>query len=44
MVDNPMLVNIEILQTLETAVVISGSHNDELEIKAYTNRDYHKKV
>jgi type I restriction enzyme R subunit len=43
MVDNPMLVNIEILQTLETAVVISGSHNDELEIKAYTNRDYHKK-
>ncbi len=38
-----MLVNIEILQTLETAVVISGSHNDELEIKAYTNSDYHKK-
>ncbi|MDD3743500.1 MAG: hypothetical protein PHX54_07770, partial [Lentimicrobiaceae bacterium] len=28
---------------LETAVVISGSHNDELEIKAYTNGDYHKK-
>ena len=33
----------EILQTLETAVVISGSHNDALEIKAYTNGDYHKK-
>jgi len=31
------------LQTLETAVVISGSHNDALEIKAYTNGDYHKK-
>ncbi|WP_300021746.1 type I restriction endonuclease subunit R [uncultured Maribacter sp.] len=43
LVDNPMLVNMEILQTLETAVVISGSHNDELEIKAFTNGDYHKK-
>ncbi len=43
LVDNPMLVNLEILQTLETAVVISGSHNDELEVKAFTNSDYHKK-
>jgi type I restriction enzyme R subunit len=43
LVDNPMLVNMEILQTLETAVVISGSHNDALEIKAFTNGDYHKK-
>ena len=43
MIDNPMLVNLEILQTLETAVVISGSHNDALEIKAYTNSEYHKK-
>jgi type I restriction enzyme R subunit len=43
LVDNPMLVNMEILQTLETAVVISGSHNDALEIKAYTNGEYHKK-
>lgn len=43
LVDNPMLVNIEVLQTLETAVVISGSHNDELEVKAFTNSDYHKK-
>lgn len=43
LVDNPMLVNLEVLQTLETAVVISGSHNDELEIKAYTNGEYHKK-
>lgn len=43
MVDNPMLVNLDILKSLETAVVISGSHNDELEIKAFTNSDYHKK-
>lgn len=43
LVDNPMLVNMEILKTLETAVVISGNHNDELQIKAYTNADYHKK-
>jgi len=42
-VDNPMLVNLDVLRTLETAVVISGSHNDELEIKAYTNGEYHKK-
>ena len=42
-VDNPMLVNLDTLKTLEAAVVISGSHNDELEIKAYTNSDYHKK-
>lgn len=34
---------IEQLKVLETAVVISGSHNDEVEIKAYTNSDYHKK-
>lgn len=41
--DNPMLVHLERLSQLETAVVISGSHNDELEIKAYTNSGYHKK-
>lgn len=43
-VDNPMLVKLDVLRILETAVVISGSHNDELEIKAYTNGDYHKKA
>ncbi len=43
LVDNPMLVNLDVLKTLETAVVISGSHNDELQIKAFTNSDYHKK-
>ncbi|WP_406843496.1 type I restriction endonuclease subunit R [Flavobacterium soyae] len=40
---NPMLVNIEVLKQLETAVVISGNHNDALHIKAFTNREYHKK-
>ncbi len=43
LLDNPMLINLEVLQTLETAVVISGKHNDELAIKAFTNGDYHKK-
>lgn len=43
LVDNPMLVDIDTLKMLEAAVVISGSHNDPLEIKAYTNSDYHKK-
>lgn len=43
LIDNPMLVNLDVLKTLETAVVISGSHNDELQIKAFTNSDYHKK-
>ncbi len=42
-VHNPMLVSLEVLRTLETAVVISGSHNDEVAIKAYSNGDYHKK-
>jgi type I restriction enzyme R subunit len=41
---NPMQVNIPLLEKLESAVVISGSHNDELEIKAYTNSEYHKKA
>lgn len=40
---NPMLVNLAQLSQLTTAVVISGSHNDELEIKAYTSAEYHKK-
>lgn len=43
LIDNPMLVDIDTLKMLEAAVVISGSHNDPLEIKAFTNSDYHKK-
>jgi len=42
-INNPMKVNIEMLKQLEVAVVISGSHNDALHIKAFTNDDYHKK-
>jgi type I restriction enzyme R subunit len=42
-INNPMKVNIEMLKQLEVAVVISGSHNDALHIKAFTNGDYHKK-
>ncbi len=34
---------IEQLKSLEAAVVISGTHNDTPEIKAYTYGDYHKK-
>ena len=42
-INNPMKVDIAILKQLETAVVISGNHNDELHIKAFTNGEYHKK-
>lgn len=42
-INNPMQVNLEKLGYLETAVVVSGTHNDLLEIKAYTNSEYHKK-
>ena len=38
-----MDVKIDVLKKLEVAVVISGSHNDALHIKAFTNGDYHKK-
>lgn len=44
--DNVMMLQpeqIAQLKILETAVVISGTHNDKLHIKAFTNTDYHKK-
>ena len=41
--NNPMQVNLALLEKLESAVVISGTHNDVPEIKAYTNGKYHKK-
>lgn len=41
--NNHMLINIERLKKVESAVVISGSHNDEVHIKAYTGSEYHKK-
>lgn len=43
LVDNPMQINIDVLKQLETAVVISGSHNDAPHIKAFTNGEYHRK-
>ncbi|WP_313897240.1 HsdR family type I site-specific deoxyribonuclease [Bacillus cereus group sp. BfR-BA-01403] len=42
-INNPMLINIERLKKVESAVVISGSHNDEVHIKVYTGSEYHKK-
>lgn len=41
-VSNPMQVDIELLNRLETAVVISGSHNDELALKEFSHRSYHQ--
>lgn len=38
---NPYGINVDLLETLETAVIISGSHNDKPEIKAYTDPTYH---
>lgn len=43
-IDNPMNVDLELLKELETAVVISGSHNDLPHIKAFTNKQYHKRA
>lgn len=40
--DNPMQIDLDTLRLLETAVVISGSHNDEKVIKPFTNKQYHK--
>ena len=39
---NPQNINLDRLRTLETAVVISGSHNDLPHIKQYTSETYHK--
>lgn len=41
---NPYAVDIKQLKKVESAVVISGSHNDKPHIKAYTNAQYHKKA
>lgn len=40
---NPLAINVDRLRGLETAVVISGSHNDLPHIKAYTDPGYHKR-
>ena len=41
---NPLCINVDRLRALETAVVISGTNNDELHIKAFTGEDYHKRA
>jgi type I restriction enzyme R subunit len=40
---NPEGINVDRLRSLETAVVISGSHNDPPHMKAYTDPAYHKR-
>ena len=39
---NPEKLNLECLRTLKTDVIISGSHNDELHLKPYTDSSKHK--
>jgi len=39
---NPHNINIELLKKLETAVIISHSHNDKPRFNPYTNSDIHK--
>lgn len=43
LVENPLQVDIAGLKQLESAVVVSGSHNDPPHVKAFTNIGYHKK-
>jgi type I restriction enzyme R subunit len=42
--NNPMLLNLDRLKKLKTAVVISGAHNDPPYIKEHTDSNLHKKV
>lgn len=42
--NNPMMIDLESLGRLESAVIISGNHNDEAEIdKQFTKEEYHRK-
>ena len=41
--NNPLSINIDRLKKVRAAVVISGDRNDELEIKQYTDTNYHKR-
>lgn len=41
--NNPMNVDLEVLESLRVAVVISGDRNDVPAIKQYTDTTYHKK-
>ena len=40
--NNPSKINLDVLRSLETAVVISGDRNDSKDIKRYTGENYHK--
>ena len=40
---NPMNLDLNVLETMRAAVVISGDRNDELAVKQYTDSNYHKK-
>lgn len=41
-VSNQQMINVDLLDKLETAVVISAAHNDLPDVKAFANSDYHK--
>jgi type I restriction enzyme R subunit len=41
--NNPRFIPLDILKRLQTAVVISGSHNDKPHIKPFTNETYHNR-
>jgi type I restriction enzyme R subunit len=43
-IDNPYQIDTQTLEALESAVVISGSHNDKPHIKVYTNKSYHDRA
>ena len=40
--DNPQKLDIELLKRLKTDVIISGSHNDEMHLKAYSDPAKHE--
>ena len=40
--DNPENINLDCLRKMKTDVIISGSHNDELHLKLYTDSSKHK--
>ncbi len=41
---NPLCIDVDRLRVVETAVIISGDHNDKPHIKAFTDEAYHKKA
>jgi type I restriction enzyme R subunit len=43
-VSNPLKIDIGLLKRLKTDVIISGNHNDALDLKTYTDGSRHKKT